>query len=345
MRILHVIFTQDQGGAERYTADLASHQAQAGHQVRLLIRPQGRRASIREMLWDPAVQVAEVGKFMQKWHLKKHLKHFAPDVIHCHLGRAARTMGKLKTDIPKIATLHISYKSKQYRMMDGLICINSEQKNNIKGFDGQIRVIYNWVPGAKGRKAAVEPAQKSAKKRKKTHYVIGSIGRLHPDKGFDLLIQAFKRVQTRHKAVQLVIIGSGAEEAVLKKEAGETQAIRFIPFQQDVTPWYQMFDLYVSAARSEAFGLTLLEAMAAGCPIVATATAGAREVLANQPATLVPVGQVEALAKALEEAIAQPPGRLVYDLSGFMATAQVAKIDRFYVDLQKGGCAQRRAAA
>lgn len=341
MRILHVIFTRDRGGAERYAADLASHQAKAGHQVRLLIRPQGGRASIRGMIWNPAVQVAEVGKFLQTWHIKKHLKHFAPDVIHCHLGRAAQTMGRLKTKNPKIATLHIDYKSKYYRAMDGVICINNGQKNKIDDFYGKIEVIHNWLPGENKRILNAKKAQKGAKKRKKTPFVIGSIGRLHPSKGFDLLIQAFKQVYAQNKQVQLVLIGSGAEAGVLKKEAAGHPAIRFLPFEPDIAPRYHTFDLYVSAARSEAFGLTLLEAMAAGCPIVATATAGAQTVLAGQPATLVPVGQVEALAAALAEALSQPPRRVQYDLKPFMAAPQVKKISRFYLDLQKEQAAGR----
>ena len=154
-------------------------------------------------------------------------------------------------------------------------------------------------------------------------FVIGAVGRLHRVKGFDLLLQAF--AQARPDRARLVIVGDGEERARLEALAGER--VVFLGYQARVKDHYQAFDLLAVSSRTEPFSLTILEAMDAGLPIVATAAEGPKEILTGQPAGLVPLDDVEALAAALRRAAEARPGRVRYDLSRFSMAARGSEIE------------------
>ena len=78
------------------------------------------------------------------------------------------------------------------------------------------------------------------------------------------------------------------------------QQVKLSGWIEDIASTLVTFDLFVSSARSEPFGLSIVEAMAAGVPVIATASEGAREIIdASQTGLLVPIGDVEAMAKAV----------------------------------------------
>jgi glycosyltransferase involved in cell wall biosynthesis len=101
----------------------------------------------------------------------------------------------------------------------------------------------------------------------------------------------------------------------------------FVSSPQD---WYAAFDVFVSPARSEPFGLVFLEAMHAGLPIVASASQGASHLANFIERPLLPVGDVSALVAALRSVRATPPPRRRYPLERFDRDRQVAIIDSFY---------------
>jgi glycosyltransferase involved in cell wall biosynthesis len=129
--------------------------------------------------------------------------------------------------------------------------------------------------------------------------LVGSVGRLHPSKGMDLLIAGFK-AHAPADAV-LAILGEGPDLAQLKQLAAGDDRIRLLGFRSDVDQALKSFDLFVSPSREEAFPLAILEAMRAGRPVLSTATQGPREMLNGQPARLVPVGDANGLGHALAE--------------------------------------------
>lgn len=92
-----------------------------------------------------------------------------------------------------------------------------------------------------------------------------------------------------------------------------TKQIRLMGYEAQVRPWYEAFDLFVMPSRWEPFGLVFLEAMASGCPIVATRTAGALDIL-NESNTVVwaEPGDRESLVQALKHARKMLGKRLTY---------------------------------
>lgn len=98
-----------------------------------------------------------------------------------------------------------------------------------------------------------------------------SVGRLTPQKGFDLLIIAFKRLQM--KDIDLIISGEGPERKNLENqinELGLSKRIRLIGYQENLQDYYLQSELFVLSSRNEGYPNVLLEAMSLGCSCVAT---------------------------------------------------------------------------
>jgi mannosyltransferase len=142
-------------------------------------------------------------------------------------------------------------------------------------------------------------------------YGIGVFGRVRKQKGIDLFVASMLRLLPKYPDFTAVIIGLITPDNVafvdkLKADiaaAGLSERIRFLgelPIE-DVPAWYKRISIYVFASRVEGFGLTMLEAMAAGNAVVAT-RAGAAELVIEDGVTgvLAPTGDVEALTGSIE---------------------------------------------
>jgi glycosyltransferase involved in cell wall biosynthesis len=148
-------------------------------------------------------------------------------------------------------------------------------------------------------------------------------GRLIPQKGFDLLIKAFDRLDD--PSAQLVIVGSGPEEEVLRQQAattGSASRITFTGYASDIRPFLDAARLFVLPSRFEGYGAVIVEALAAGRPVIATASTPAiGDVLTNPECGLVvPVEDVRALAVAMRALLDRPapdPSRLAETVAAF----------------------------
>jgi glycosyltransferase involved in cell wall biosynthesis len=138
--------------------------------------------------------------------------------------------------------------------------------------------------------------------------LIGSAGRLTYQKGFDILIQAFAAIED--KLVHLLIFGAGEEEARLRAQAynlGVQDRIHLMGYREDLPCFLSALDLYVHPTRWEGMPNVLLEAMAAGCPIVATAVDGDRDLIQEGVnGWLVPPEDPSGLASAMELSLGNP---------------------------------------
>lgn len=138
------------------------------------------------------------------------------------------------------------------------------------------------------------------------HKTVLSVGRLRPEKGFDILIEAWTYVQTQYPDWQLVIVGSGDHQTQLIQHIQDlnlSDTVHIHPATQDLTPYYQTASIYALSSRSEGFGMVLLEAMAFGLPIVATQCIGPQEILQSTHNILVKADHVTQFADGLMEAI------------------------------------------
>lgn len=264
--------------------------------------------------------------------LQRTVAHLAPDVCHGHLSSACRTLGLLPTRTRSVATLHVGYKPREHARLAGLICVNSTQARSLEGFAGHVRIIPNWLPRRSAPARGTDLRAELGLSR--SAFVIGSIGRLHQNKGLDVLVRAFRSVASAHAA--LVIAGDGPMRDELAALAGGDARIHLLGFRDDVGSCLAAMDLYVAPSREESFGLAILEAMAAGLPVIASAVDGPGEYLRQHPATLVEPGSVAALARALAAAStlgARRRSPIRYDLSRFNRTQRVEEVTAFYTGL------------
>jgi mannosyltransferase len=148
-------------------------------------------------------------------------------------------------------------------------------------------------------------------------YGIGTFGRVRRQKGSDLFVEAMWRLLPKYPDFTAVLIGHVSVDNLpfvekLKQRiaaAKLSERIRFLgelPIEE-VPLWYQRISIYVFASRVEGFGLTMLEAMAAGDAVVATRAGAAETIIADgETGFLAPIDDVEALAVAIEPLMRNP---------------------------------------
>jgi mannosyltransferase len=180
-------------------------------------------------------------------------------------------------------------------------------------------------------------------------YAIGAFGRVRAQKGTDVFVEAMCRLLPRHPDFTAVVIGRIDDEAFAAglraraAAAGLGERVRFLgelPIAE-VPRWFSRLTLYAFTSRNEGFGLTLLEAMSSGVGLVA-ARAGAAEkvVVDGKTGVLVPPGDAEALAAALEPLMREPAraeemGRRARErvLAHFSLTAEAQGIFAVYAEV------------
>ncbi len=144
--------------------------------------------------------------------------------------------------------------------------------------------------------------------------VILGVGRLLPVKDFPTLIRAFARLR-QERSIRLMILGEGEERATLEAliaELGLQNDVRLPGFVDNPYAYMARAGVFALSSRSEALPTVLIEAMACGCPVVSTdCPSGPAEILqGGKHGALVPVGDDEALAAALQDALDSPPDKI-----------------------------------
>ncbi len=133
----------------------------------------------------------------------------------------------------------------------------------------------------------------------------GIVGRLIPQKGHDILFKAL--AEDPHSRLHVLIAGTGDEESLLRdqaKQLGIDQRVHFLGFRRDIPFLMNCFDLYIQPSRYEGMPIAVLEAMAAGCPVIASAVDGNRELIIDgESGWLVPAEDPHALANAIQHAV------------------------------------------
>jgi glycosyltransferase involved in cell wall biosynthesis len=166
--------------------------------------------------------------------------------------------------------------------------------------------------------------------------LILAAGRLHENKGFDILLKALKQVPE----ATLWLAGSGPEEKALKQQCSELgldKRVRFLGWRNDVTTLMKTADLFVCPSRHEGLGSIVMESWAHECPIIATNSQGPGELIdSGETGIITPVDQAEPLARAIRELLENPTeaGRLVHNASQhYWQNFSESVIVRQYLDL------------
>lgn len=132
--------------------------------------------------------------------------------------------------------------------------------------------------------------------------VFGAAGRLIPIKRFDILLEASAQVISNHSNVYVVIAGEGPLRQALEeqiKKLGLQSHVHLVGYQSDMVQFWNEVDVAVVSSDSESFPMVVLEACAAGAPVIATRVGGIPEMLTDDAGILVEPGSPNSLAQVM----------------------------------------------
>ena len=315
MRILQICSAREIGGGERHLADLANTLAQRGHEVFAALGP---ASPVRAMLSSvPPQNILELPmrnslNLATAMKLSRFVRANDIEIVHAHVARdyPLAALATRKSPARLILTRHVLFPLHQIhrltlRRTSRVIAVSqavAESLNSIFDTD-KIVTIHNGIDLAKFE--SPDGSRGTSRKRR-----VGTAGHLAPIKGHEDFVRAAAIVIQNQPDIEFVIAGedkspSHENRAALEKLISELRVadgVKLVGWVDDMPHFLSSLDLFVSAARSEPFGLAIVEAMAAGVPVVATASEGARETINDgHSGRLVAIGDVGSLARAIDE--------------------------------------------
>lgn len=163
-----------------------------------------------------------------------------------------------------------------------------------------------------------------------------AIGRFSPEKGFDVLLEAFRRVVTAHPNCNLILIGDGPEETALKTQAAGIPNTYLPGRMENIIPYYHSCDMVVVPSRLEGQGLVAIEAMASGKPVISSAVGGLVEVVLNNETGLtVPAENPQELANAIQRLIGNTGLCETMGQKGKQRVAELFTLQRMSAELEE----------
>ena len=336
-RVMAVIESLQRGGAERLlvTTMDALDRDRWDPRVVALTGTGGFADELREM----GVQVyelearlpAELPTAVAK--LRRVVRNSRIELVHTHLF-LANVAGRLaaRRDCPVVTTLHnpdytfedtgtLRFRLRKWvdaftgsRWTDRFLAVSQAVREDYERhmpFD-DIRVLYNYLPVAEIAAAVEAVDRERARVRhglSEGEVAFLHVGRFHRQKAQDHLLRAFAVAVREQPGLRLLLAGDGpdmAEARMLAGRLGLDDAVVFLGTVEEVHELYAAADVFAFPSRWEAFGIALLEAMAAGLPAVVTDTTGIREVATGETARFVEVDHEVELARALLELAREP---------------------------------------
>ncbi|MFD1332573.1 glycosyltransferase [Methylopila musalis] len=202
-----------------------------------------------------------------------------------------------------------------YPRADAVVAVSRGVAEDIARVAGlppeRVRTIYNAVVGPGFEQAAAAPLDHPWFADGAPPVILG-VGKLKPQKDFPTLLRAFARLRAETPA-RLVILGEGPDRAALEslaRDLGIAADVGFPGFQDNPFRWMARANLFVLSSAFEGLPGVLVQAIACGCPVVATdCPSGPREILEDgRHGPLVPVGDVDAMAEAMARRLGEPRG-------------------------------------
>jgi sugar transferase (PEP-CTERM/EpsH1 system associated) len=335
MRILYLVHSLDIGGTERLVVDLVQRfREEADVRVCCL----DRLGVWGEELRCLGIPVTCLNRrpgfdFSVIWRLGRLLRGLQPLVLHCHqypaffYGACASLFSRqtkvLFTEHGRFHPDIVSFRRRLAnrgltRLADGITSVSHAVKQAMVAQEGipaeRIQVVYN---GVRPERFAGAGEQRQAV-RNSLHleggaFVIGTVGRLDPIKDHPMLLQAFARVHAQRGHARLLIIGEGGSREALEAQTralGLQPAVQFLGSREDIPNRLAACDVFALSSLSEGMPVTILEAMAAGLPVVATAVGdNPCLVLDGVTGLLCPAGDPGAFSAALIRLLEQEPLR------------------------------------
>ena len=315
------------GGVQVHVRQLAAELRTRGHRTTILApgsRPSedaGVRIVGRPVRVPYRGTVAPISFSPGAWRrIRSAMRTFDPDVIHAHepLTPSTSMLAVLAAEAPVVATFHASLDRSRLmelagpalRQVSGRIDAAVAVSDAAASFVRRVvRVPLEIVPNGVDVPAFSDPGRpvEGLPAGPKILWV----NRLDPQKGFEIMLRAFEQLASEVGEVHLLVAGDGRDRVLLRSLPGDlrSRVMRLGTVPHEVLPRYHAAaDVFASPATGqESFGIVLVEAMAAGVPVVATDIPGYREVVRDGvDGLLVPPNDPNALAAAIRRVLSEP---------------------------------------
>lgn len=328
------------GGAERVTVNLVNGLSRRGYDVELLLsRSEGDllsslAADVRVVdLWPPDPSVVGVPANLPA--LISYLRRQRPAAMFCHLTHVSvaclAASSALDTGTTIVPTEHLSVdlsrdsdiKSRVvhrlvprlYPTAERIIAVSNGVADSIverTAVDrGDISVLYNPVDVDSVREQARAPVEHEWLDDDSLEVVL-FVGRIEQQKDLETWLQAFELVHSRRPSVRAVVAGTGSRREQLRtraRELGVADAVSLPGYVENAYGYMRRADVFLLSSQYEGLPTVLIEALACGCPVVATdCPSGPSEILADgEFGRLAPVGDAAGLAEGVTETLRQGP--------------------------------------
>ncbi|WP_035673107.1 glycosyltransferase [Flavobacterium sp. 83] len=344
IRVLNIIDTMGSGGVERRRLSMAKLLDKSKFELKIIctnvvgpfpdeIRKQGVEI----------VAIGDLNSFLDyKQHQKvlKIIEDFKPHIIHGAVFEGV-TMAAINGFLKRVPIIILEETSDpQNRRWKGnllmkILCFSADKvvgvspaatdylKKKLKLSPDKILLITNGVAVPKKVSTSVVEKLKEKYQINPDEIVIGSVGRMSSDshKRFSDLIRAFAILIKKQHKVKLILVGDGHQKVSYIQLVTELQIqdhVVFAGYQNEISDYYAVFDVFCLVSAYEAFGLVLAEAMFHKLPVVATRVGGMQYIINdNQTGFLVDTFDVKSIAEKLEILCLDSDLRVLFGNNGF----------------------------
>lgn len=315
------------GGAQRYVFDIAKS-LKDDFYIRVAVGEKDGDQTLQKKLKKEGIEVAQLNHLVRKIsplkdslaiaELSKLYADFLPDIVHLNSSKAG-VLGSLarRKRMRVVYTAHgwvfneplSFFKRSVYYMLEK---VSGRYKDAVVVLSKRDKKEGERV--AKKDKLHIVPlgiesgsiSQKKLNLELEHKFVFGTIANFYKTKGLDILIDAFAQVRKEHDNAVCVIIGDGEQRQVLERKIQKNDLetnIHLTGFLEDARQYLGNFDVFVLSSRKEGLPYTILEAQAAGLPIIATDVGGVSSVVDEKTGWCVTPEDVSALSSAMIDAI------------------------------------------
>ncbi|GAB4572801.1 MAG: glycosyltransferase [Anaerolineae bacterium] len=286
------------------------------------------------------------------WALFRLMRRLRPDVVHTHTAKAG-FVGRVAAWLAGVPVIVHTFhghvfqgyfgpaRTRLFLMLERLTAhLSSAIVTLTDGLRDELADTYRIAPRDKFRVLGLglDLAPFAATPRREGVFraawhippdapLVGIVGRLVPIKNHGLFLEAAALVRQGLPNARFVIVGDGETREALQTQVaalGLGEAVIFTGWQRDLAPVYSDLDALVISSDNEGTPVAVIEALAAGCPVVSTAVGGVPDLLdGGRLGTLVPPGDAQALADAISATLRQPPD---------VAPARQAMLARYGID-------------
>jgi glycosyltransferase involved in cell wall biosynthesis len=349
MRILQVCSVTTFGGGERHLADLSRALADLGHEVYAASVPGSQLWSELSFLNNTRTLALSRGNYVKNLTgLAAFVRSHGIEIVHAHAARdyhLAAMAVKLAPRARLVLTRHVLFPLRRInrpllKRVDGVIAVSravaeSLRRNGVID-SAKITVVHNGIDTHRFNGSVARSGE--------LPIVVGTVGHLAPIKGHDIFLRAAALISAHRPEVRFTVIGEDKSPQMdhrrslenLVAELGLSGIVTMPGWRDDMPALLSSLTLFVSAARSEPFGLAIVEAMAAGLPVVAAVSEGAMEIIEDGfSGKLVPTDDPEALAQAINDLLDNPLERLRLGHNAQLAARERYSLARMACDTEQ----------